>query len=189
MSGSERWPKSVGGNLALDFVNTDVYFQGDTTDIVRSAAELHAWHAYAGGTPGASDDDGTLLRDAAALRSALRVIVESLAAGRSPGSEPLARLQTAYAGAVRRAEPTIDDGHLAWRTARGGPRAGLDEIADAAVRLLSTAPAGRLKVCPGCGFVFLDTTRNGSRRWCAMEDCGTAEKMRRYVTKRAAARS
>ena len=31
--------------------------------------------------------------------------------------------------------------------------------------------------------------RNGSRRRCAMGDCGTHEKIRRYVTKRAQQRS
>lgn len=36
----------------------------------------------------------------------------------------------------------------------------------------------RLKACPGpdCGWVFVDRSRNGSRRWCQMSDCGNRAK-------------
>lgn len=40
----------------------------------------------------------------------------------------------------------------------------------------------RLKQCPGesCGWLFLDTSRNGSRQWCDMRDCGNVAKVRRF---------
>ena len=40
----------------------------------------------------------------------------------------------------------------------------------------------RLKQCPGedCGWLFLDTSRNGSRQWCDMRDCGNIAKVRRF---------
>jgi predicted RNA-binding Zn ribbon-like protein len=40
----------------------------------------------------------------------------------------------------------------------------------------------RLKQCPGesCGWLFLDTSRNGSRQWCDMRDCGNLAKVRRF---------
>jgi hypothetical protein len=31
-----------------------------------------------------------------------------------------------------------------------------------------------------CGWLFYDDSKGGQRRWCAMEACGTIEKMRRY---------
>jgi predicted RNA-binding Zn ribbon-like protein len=61
----------------------------------------------------------------------------------------------------------------------------LRELAWASLDLLSTAPIARIKLCPACGFAFLDTTKNGTRRWCSMAECGTREKARRYVAKRA----
>jgi predicted RNA-binding Zn ribbon-like protein len=62
-------------------------------------------------------------------------------------------------------------------------------IAAAAGELLVAPQLSRLKKCAGCPWVFLDQSKNLSRRWCAMNDCGTHEKIRRYVTKRAAKRA
>jgi predicted RNA-binding Zn ribbon-like protein len=61
-------------------------------------------------------------------------------------------------------------------------------VAHAATALLTSGDLDRLKLCAGCHWVFLDSSRNHSRRWCTMEVCGTDEKKRRYVAKRAARR-
>ena len=69
----------------------------------------------------------------------------------------------------------------------------LDRAADQAVQLLRTGDLGRLRRCPldagGCGWLFLDRSRNGSRRWCRMADCGTEVKARRLTERRRAART
>jgi predicted RNA-binding Zn ribbon-like protein len=62
-------------------------------------------------------------------------------------------------------------------------------VVHAAVELLTAGRLDRVKGCGTCRFLFLDESRNRSRRWCSMEDCGTAEKIRRYVTRRAEARA
>jgi len=61
---------------------------------------------------------------------------------------------------------------------------GLLLVRDAETFLFSSAMA-RIRVCagPGCGWVFLDTSKNGSRRWCSMKDCGNREKTRRFRSK------
>jgi predicted RNA-binding Zn ribbon-like protein len=46
--------------------------------------------------------------------------------------------------------------------------------------LLTTADLKRIKECPTCGWVFLDETKNGGRRWCSPVECGTKDKMQRY---------
>jgi len=38
----------------------------------------------------------------------------------------------------------------------------------------------RIKECPKCGWVFLDETKNGKRKWCNPKYCGTSDKMKRY---------
>lgn len=38
----------------------------------------------------------------------------------------------------------------------------------------------RIKECPTCGWVFLDETKNGKRKWCNPKYCGTSDKMKRY---------
>jgi predicted RNA-binding Zn ribbon-like protein len=61
----------------------------------------------------------------------------------------------------------------------------LDDIARpammAAARLLASDDAARIRICsgPGCGWLFVDRSRNGFRRWCEMKSCGTTEKSRR----------
>ncbi len=55
-------------------------------------------------------------------------------------------------------------------------------IADSAADMLTTADLTRLRQCPGenCGWLFDDTSRNRSRQWCDMKDCGNIAKVRRY---------
>jgi predicted RNA-binding Zn ribbon-like protein len=68
----------------------------------------------------------------------------------------------------------------------GGP---LWLIAQSAVELLTEGELRRIKQCPGagdCGWLFYDTSRNGTRRWCSMEGCGSRVKMRRQYARRAA---
>jgi len=193
----ERWPRSVGGHVALDLVNTDVVSQGDrSTDVLREAGEFLAWCAYAGVVsvaPGptrlSSAQERTFLTEAVALRQAVRAIVEAVAGHRDADRDALTTLQSATADAVGQAVPALDDGRLVWAWEGTMPDAALWELACAAVDLLRAGPTDRIKVCPGCGFVFLDATKNGSRRWCSMDDCGKQEKMRRYVTKRAQSRT
>lgn len=63
-----------------------------------------------------------------------------------------------------------------------------DRLAAACVELLRTVDVRQLKACPldegGCGWLFLDRSRNSSRRWCAMEDCGAHAKARRLTARR-----
>ena len=60
-------------------------------------------------------------------------------------------------------------------------------LAVAALDLLRDGPLDRLKACEDCPWLFLDTSRNRSRRWCSMDDCGSRSKMRRYRARRATA--
>ncbi|MGQ0539679.1 MAG: CGNR zinc finger domain-containing protein, partial [Gemmatimonadaceae bacterium] len=53
-------------------------------------------------------------------------------------------------------------------------------LADAALALLTSDRLSRVKSCPSCGWFFLDTSRNRSRRWCSMTMCGNSAKSRRY---------
>ncbi|MFI7061239.1 CGNR zinc finger domain-containing protein [Kribbella sp. NPDC050124] len=66
-----------------------------------------------------------------------------------------------------------------------------DRLVSAAVELVRTVDLRQLRACPvdegGCGWLFLDRSRNGSRRWCSMEDCGTRAKIRKLSEKRRSA--
>jgi predicted RNA-binding Zn ribbon-like protein len=76
-----------------------------------------------------------------------------------------------------------------WKWALGEDLAGvLWPVAHSAIELLISGPLGRVKGCAGCNWLFVDESKNRSRRWCSMEECGTHAKMRRYVARRAAKR-
>jgi predicted RNA-binding Zn ribbon-like protein len=186
----ERWPRLVGGSPALEFVNTEIATGGNPdTDVLRSVPEFLAWSSHIQlAVPAMASlttaGDQSLLADAAALRSAVRSLVEAIAAGHDVDTTALTTLRKAQTEALENAEATLASGRLGWRW-DPHPRAVVWMLANSAVDLLREGAVHRLKTCPGCGFVFLDATRNGSRRWCAMEDCGTREKVQRYVSKRA----
>jgi predicted RNA-binding Zn ribbon-like protein len=54
-----------------------------------------------------------------------------------------------------------------------------------ALDLIQTMPKDRLRRCDddGCGWLFLDTTRNHSRRWCSSGDCGNRDRARRHYAR------
>src|SRR5256712_7708540 len=61
-------------------------------------------------------------------------------------------------------------------------------VALSAVELLAGDHAAPVKLCgmreaTGCSWLFVDDSRNGSRRWCSMKDCGNRAKARRHYRK------
>jgi predicted RNA-binding Zn ribbon-like protein len=56
-------------------------------------------------------------------------------------------------------------------------------IVYSAGQLLLSKELTQVKECPNCGWLFLDTSKNHSRRWCSMNTCGARDKMRRYHRK------
>jgi predicted RNA-binding Zn ribbon-like protein len=74
-------------------------------------------------------------------------------------------------------------GAVAWSAASVDARLPLKRIAFSALDVLNSAEPHRLKRCASadsCGWLFYDDSKGGQRRWCAMEACGTLQKMRRY---------
>ena len=49
-----------------------------------------------------------------------------------------------------------------------------------AVHAVFTLPAERVRGCGRCGWLFLDSSRGGRRRWCSMSTCGNREKASRH---------
>ena len=60
------------------------------------------------------------------------------------------------------------------------------QVARSSAELLTSDQLSRVRVCEddrGCGYLFIDTTRNHSRRWCSMESCGNRAKARRHYAR------
>ena len=110
------------------------------------------------------------------------------------GYADLETLQQTYAEAMRHARLLPAPGELTWAWDDGAPD--LDRawwpMARSAVELATTGPLDRVKQCAGssgCGFLFLDTSKNRVRRWCSMDECGWQEKARLQTARRRTARA
>jgi predicted RNA-binding Zn ribbon-like protein len=189
----------VGGDPALDFINTE---DGDPpVECLRGYGDLVAWSVRVGllsadeggRLSGEADrrpeEAGAVYRDALRLRGALYGVFRAVAEGGVPPSRTLEVLRGYEREAISRGRLVQRDGGFAWEWKDGLDLAGmLWPIAHSATELLTSGDLDRLKLCAGCYWVFLDASKNRSRRWCTMEVCGKDEKMRRYVAKRAARR-
>lgn len=112
-----------------------------------------------------------------ALRDAVYRVFAERAQGRPLAQRDLASIVAAFNEAVARVELVLDRQGLVPRERSGD--AGLDgarlQAALSAVSLLTSDRDGRVKECAddrGCGWLFVDTTRNGSRRFCFGNECG-----------------
>jgi predicted RNA-binding Zn ribbon-like protein len=197
---AEYFP-SVLGNAALDFANTGIDAQRyPAGDVLASVDRFVAWCRHAGvvatdaaDTHSPAPEERSFVHVAARLRSALLDIGSALAAQRQPDPAAITELQTRYVEAIGHARGvggTDRDNTLAWSWAHH-PAAehALWKITDIAVELFRHGALDRLKACDDCRYLYLDASKNNSRRWCSMEGCGKTAKMRRYVERRAARRA
>jgi predicted RNA-binding Zn ribbon-like protein len=186
----------VGGDPALNLVNTVTARDTQPRDWLDDYPGLLRWarqsESFARGDLNALDALAaeSPARAAAALarcktlREALCDALYALARGRQPDDAALDSLDQARLAASRAARLIARDSRL--QTQWSVERSGLDLIAHVitayAIELLKDARLDRLRVCDGhdCGWVFIDTSKNGRRRWCDMATCGNLAKARRF---------
>ena len=179
----------VGGDPALDFVNTiHDWTVPEPRDYVPTYADAVRFAEVAGiVTAGEAKrlvgvSAGSELRRLRELRERLERMLRAAVAGRSPTADDLEALSREAADAARTAVLRNERGRLT-RTI-DAQAAGVATVrwrlVEATVALLTSERLGRLSACPSCGWFFLDTTKNGSRRWCSMAMCGSAAKARSY---------
>jgi predicted RNA-binding Zn ribbon-like protein len=193
----------VGGNLALDFVNTRSGPRHGPADIeyLSSYEDFAAWSRRVGVAEPSVTPSETASRPAAAdafaafarvqtFRDDMYEIFLALADGSAPPGPALRRMQLAYLEALAHGQLLGDTEGCVWRWDSGSDLlAPLWPIVAAAVELLTNRPAGHIKPCHACRFMFIDHSKNGSRRWCSMDDCGKAAKIARYLQRRSDARA
>jgi predicted RNA-binding Zn ribbon-like protein len=202
---------SLEGRLCLGFVNTSHPRYGrHVQDALTGYADLVAWNRSVGMLTEAQERRLLLQADAdpkAALRVFERAITlretiyrvfSAVAAGNTPQSEDLGILHAAFVVAMSRASLSSTAREFSWEWTPGEKPEDEEELklllwplALSAIELLTSAKEwGKIKGCPGCGWLFLDTSKTGNRRWCSMDECGSRAKMRRqYARKRADARA
>ncbi len=184
----------IGGHPAVDFVNTvHSYTEPESRDYLESARHVIGWHLHLGLIDAAqarrmmrlsTAGRVQLLAESRALRTTLRAVFNDHLGGR-PATTALARLNRELERLARwrTLEPERDGFAWRYRVTPAHPHSLLAPLAFAAARLLQSDELARLKACPppeGCGWLFLDRSRNGSRTWCNMKTCGNLAKQRRH---------
>lgn len=203
---ADRYPPLYGGALCLDLANTldpRVDPATDRDHLGSDYAGLLAWAAYAGllqdpevedllaAAARAPSDAAQVLTEVRQLRAAVIAVFDP--PGGHPKREDLDELRDRYVAARAAAILTGDHDGVTWRWPRPATdlAAPLWPMSVSAVDLLTSPAHARVRVCDGerCGSLFVDRTRNGSRRWCLMRYCGNVGKSRRQAAKRRAARA
>lgn len=191
--------------LCLDFANTRSWRGTATpTEDLATPADLLRWCLGAGTAP--PDRLAALAAcwerapgkgeaghaEAVALREAIFRLFAASAAGAAPAAEDVAALNRALAAAPPRAR-LCPDAAGGWRWAAPVGDAGLPALLApvlwSAGDLLAGPRRARVRQCanPRCGWVFLDDSKGGNRRWCSMASCGNRAKAHRHYARRKSA--
>ncbi len=186
----------IGGRLCLDFANTLSTRLEGGREYLSDYPELVAWGRHAG----ALTEDvaealveravrrphlgGAALERAIALRETIYRIFSTVAAGQEPERSDLETLNTALRQAFSQLEVVRSGDGFDWTWMQDEDD--LDRIlwpvARSAADTLTSGDLKRVRQCArhGCDWLFVDTSKNHSRRWCSMSTCGSRVKSRRY---------
>ncbi len=181
--------------LCLDYANTR-YWRGQETptETLARLEDLIAWCARAGllTEPAArwrGPAPEALFAEAIVLRELIYRIFSALAGGARSKAADLRALNRALAAAPARSTIAERGVRYAWQVASRSVAATAPQLLApvlwSAADLLVGARRGSVRQCANdsCRWLFLDDSRNGSRRWCAMSSCGNRAKARRHYLK------
>lgn len=174
--------------LFVEFVNTLHWDEGEPIELIGDRAGLAGWmeeHALSGTV------EEAWLPVFWSLREHARAIIKAVVAGQPPAEPDVQALKRVIAeptGRLAFVEHPNGRAEVAFQAADDERSAATCQIALSLAAFLATGDRVRLKLCanPGCGFAFLDTSTNRSRRWCYMRYCGNRLKARAFRRRRKA---
>lgn len=184
----------VAGRLCLEFADTSR--AEDKGEELHGIADVLQWAKEAGLLSAAGCDrlaaqyEGNRRKTAADLARAIEVrdlllsVFSGIANGRPLRDRDLSALNSALAQthALLRVRARSGTFETKWDSAAGGLSQILFPILADAANLLASDRLGRVRKCASaeCTCLFVDESRNGSRRWCDMNACGNRMKARRH---------
>ncbi len=200
-----------GGHPALDFVNSlDNRYRDDGPDerltsygdLLRFLAETHLLdpqRARSLGKMVTPEDGERVLRSVRELREAAAAVIYRSVAGKAPAGTDLRVLENHFLDACRHrelhwesADPAAEaagtHANLVWRWGRHDrdPELPAWILSESVSDILTSDQLGHVRTCAAdtCRWLFLDTSKNHSRRWCNMKVCGNRMKARRFQARR-----
>jgi predicted RNA-binding Zn ribbon-like protein len=182
-------------DLAIDFANTVAYRGSKAEDSLRTFSDLAGWLSSASALPQAAieglpkliaaarSDTAKVWAAAIALRETIYRLLHAAAARLSPPPDDLKRLNYALAGTPERSSIAHTESGYGWGIEIRPTAAGiLTPVIWSAADLLAGPDYARIRECanPQCLWLFLDDSKNGTRRWCSMQACGNRAKAHRH---------
>ncbi len=189
------------GDLSLNYANTmDWHTSRKPVENLNSYADLIGWGREAGllsaekaqelnqvasEHPQEADE---MYQHAIRVREAIYHIFSNRYAGKPIPKADLLLLNKVYSQAMSHLSlvPVGDAICLQMPSTMVGVNHILWPVSRAAADLLTSEKATRVRVCEddrGCGYLFIDQTKNHSRRWCSMDSCGNRAKARRHYSR------
>ena len=187
----------IAGALCLDFANTIHNMRAaDKEEELRAISDLLQWAKEARLLSGADHDRmsahyernpreaAAALAKGTAIRDLMLSIFTAIASGRPASSQRLAELNSALAEApgMLRVHKNSDRIETEWTSSVEGLPRVFFAVLTSAAELLADDRLRRIRECASadCTWLFVDESRNRSRRWCDMSACGNRMKARRH---------
>ncbi len=183
------------GSLCLDFANTLTQeIDGSENESLNDYADLVQWSVQAKVVTQErvnvllhESESGAFVavfHEAIALRGVIYRIFAAVVAGCVPGENDMVALNSYLAETRTWLRLVPHERGFSWEWADAGDRPDqmLWPVVWSAVQLLLSDELSRVKECASdcCSWLFIDASRNHSRRWCDMQSCGNRDKVRRF---------
>jgi predicted RNA-binding Zn ribbon-like protein len=191
----------IGGQLCLDFTNTYTQTEVLQHEYLHRYSDLLAWSRHAGLLDDAQTQQlqqvarqdspaaATVFERATALRGIIYHLFVAVAHQQSPPETDIMALNNWLAEAPGRPQLTAAGSGFVWQWRQEAHTLDtmLWPIAWSAADLLTSSDLPRVRQCArseGCDWLFVDSSKNQSRRWCSMKLCGSRDKTRRYYQRK-----
>lgn len=183
----------VGEALCLDFANTVNSRPTPEHDYLMHYSDLVGWahkvgilsptqsHKLRNRSTENAEASEEVLNRAWRIRELIYRLFSNAAKDSEQSQKDIETFLKEYAEAISHGQLIKEDNHYrtTWKLDASFD-ALLWPIVHSAGELLLSEELDHVKECPNCGWLFLDTSKNQSRRWCSMNTCGARDKMRRY---------
>jgi predicted RNA-binding Zn ribbon-like protein len=183
------------GDLSIEFANTVAWRGSTPTESLHTCDDVLAWVAFTKALPvrpvaelrkwfvTRPADAAMLLSNTLEMRETLYRLLHCVASASAPASEDLRRLNRALSAASPRVNLDFAGTGFGWRIEAKPTAAGiLAPVLWSAADILVGPDSARVRECANnrCLWLFLDDSKNGTRRWCSMQACGNRAKAHRH---------
>ena len=189
------------GHVVLDYTNTLSWrTRAEKVEFLNGYSDLVTWGKITGllseeqartlleKEPRHTEQAAGVYQRAIELRESLYRILSAFSSASQPELADVAVLnqELSLAMSYRRVEWNGSDFEWTWAQGTGQLDSMLWHVVGAAADLLTSDTLQRVGECQGlgCGWLFIDTSKNHSRRWCDMEGCGNRAKARRHYKRK-----